>query len=173
MPDFRNGLKYSLLIHASLALLLVHPGCSGKGKGDSDQKPTGKNQGQQEKEKVAPKPENATKETIQVELVDVPVKKKPQPKHANSECPSGQSYGGLGIYETILDGRVYVTDSVKGYPGSDIGLQFGDIIVSPEFDKVKGEVGTEVNLIVRKRDGETKTYTVVRDKICIENTPSP
>ena len=175
MNDFRTGLKYSLLIHASLLLLLVHPGCNGLGFGGGGQEKPKQEQGkgeQENKEKIAGKPEKLKDTTLQVEIVDAPaLKKKSQPKHASAECPSGKSYGGLGIYEAQVGQEVIVSQAVKGYPGADIGLDFGDRILSPAPDAIKGEVGTEVNLIVRKASGETKTYTVMRDKICLESQP--
>ena len=170
---FKRSFQLSLAIHL-LPILLLARGCGGMdgGNGDKD-KGAGKEQGS--KDKIAEKmvKDKAKPKTIEVTLVHLKHPKqppKPKAKHADKECPSGKFYGGLGIYELgTTNGLTIVENAVKGYPGADIGLEFGDIILSPPQDQIKGEVGTEVTLIVKKnKNGDIKTYRVIRDKICLE-----
>lgn len=159
----RKSLRYSLYLHLSpLLFLLILHGCSGNGNGkdkDGKENGNGKNNNHEIKEK------DKKEEPVQITLQYGSTKSKPLNKVHDRDCKNG-FYGGIGIYSDVFDEQV-VSRIVRGYVGSDIGLEKGDRIVSPAEDTIKGEVGSELTLVVRKKNGDIKTYLILRDKICL------
>ncbi|MFV0591473.1 MAG: S41 family peptidase [Draconibacterium sp.] len=96
--------------------------------------------------------------------------------------PLKGNFEGIGISFTILKDTLLVTTTIAGGPSEKVGLRAGDRIVevdgkkiagiglknSDVFDMLRGDKGTEVNLIViRKSENEPLAFTIIRDKIPI------
>lgn len=87
----------------------------------------------------------------------------------DGECD--HSYGGIGVYMSMdLDnffetGYVEVTKVMYGYPAYEAGILVGDIIKEESGGLIRGEVGTDVRLIVLRNGIKYKT-TITRGKIC-------
>lgn len=96
-----------------------------------------------------------------------------------------ETYGGLGIhitYDTKSEG-IIILGIMPDAPALDADLKIGDVILSVDgtvvsqksfyecVDKLKGEAGSEVKLII-KRDNETLEKTVKREEIIPNNVES-
>lgn len=91
------------------------------------------------------------------------------------------SFGGIGIVFGKKDDEYVVISALPDNPGALAGIKNGDIIVSVDgtlvrelnmdevAQKIRGKVGTEVTLVVKDKNGNEKTVTVVRQDI---KTPS-
>ncbi len=90
------------------------------------------------------------------------------------------SFGGIGVYMGFKDGGVYVLGVIPDSPGEKVGLRAGDSILAvnsqpiEEIDpaevamKIRGEVGTNVELLIRRENEEDKTYTITREVIKVQ-----
>ena len=88
------------------------------------------------------------------------------------------SFVGIGVYMVKDEkaGRVLIYYPIPESPAEKVGIKAGDLIISvdgkeytaDDFDEIskyiKGEEGTTVNIVV-ERDGERKSFDVVRKKI--------
>lgn len=96
-----------------------------------------------------------------------------------------ETYGGLGIhitYDTKFEG-IIILGIMPDAPALDADLKIGDVILSVDgtvvsqksfyecVDKLKGEAGSEVKLII-KRDNDTLEKTVKREEIIPNNVES-
>lgn len=96
-----------------------------------------------------------------------------------------ETYGGLGIhitYDTKSEG-IIILGIMPDAPALDADLKIGDVILSVDgtvvsqksfyecVDKLKGESGSEVKLII-KRDNDTLEKTVKREEIIPNNVES-
>lgn len=96
-----------------------------------------------------------------------------------------ETYGGLGIhitYDTKSEG-IIILGIMPDAPALDADLKIGDVILSVDgtvvsqksfyecVDKLKGEAGSEVKLII-KRDNDTLEKTVKREEIIPNNVES-
>lgn len=172
--ELQGGFYKSLMIHLLVFMILSGgiKGCGRMGGGGSGNADKGEKEKQKQEEQQKIK-EIKKGEPVEVELVPMPkkalTKKEKRKKTAHEDVQCSLYYGGLGIYESVIDGKTVVAKAVPGYPGYEAGLEFGDIILEPEHDKIKGEIGTEVTLTVKKfSTQEIETITIVRDKICLE-----
>jgi C-terminal processing protease CtpA/Prc len=164
--NLNYGFKRSIVLHTILlALIIASPMCNSGVTGGNPPKDKGDTE---EVKKIIEKSVKDGKEPVEVKLIEMPLKSKA--KHGNQDCASGQFYGGIGIYQGITeDGRAIVHEAVVGYPGADAGLETGDLILMPDSDAIKGEIGSEVMLTVRKvKTGEVVILSLIRDKICVE-----
>lgn len=166
--------KYLIISVVLHALLFVGFGLSsgegegeGEGEGDSthqapessDTKIIDKPQEKQEIELIEITPE-------QQEILDQARKKqKEQEKQKESECK--ESFGGIGVMIAFGYEYTTITEAVKNYPAYNAGLQAGDIILEPSLLQIKGEIGTSVQLTI-KRGSNTFKIDLIRDKICID-----
>ncbi|MGM0370004.1 MAG: S41 family peptidase [Bacillota bacterium] len=78
-------------------------------------------------------------------------------------------YGGIGIMITLRDGKITIVSPFKGTPGSEAGLEAGDIIskvedqdtkgmqLSQAVDLMRGEPGTEVSLTIKRSKNKNMT----------------
>ena len=90
------------------------------------------------------------------------------------------SFGGIGVYMGFKDGGVQVMSVMPDSPGEQVGLQSGDSIlavdgtpvteISPEevAIRIRGESGTDVNLLIHREGEEDKTYTITRSIIKVK-----
>ena len=90
------------------------------------------------------------------------------------------SFGGIGVYMGFKDGGVQVMSVMPGSPGESAGLQAGDSIIAidgkPVSDispdevalKIRGEQGTNVDLLIHREGQEDKTYTITRNVITVK-----
>jgi hypothetical protein len=95
-------------------------------------------------------------ESVSVEIVSI--------DDVYGETPCDNWYGGIGIVQDILG---TITQVAPGYPAYRAGLKVGDVIFSYGNGPIRGEIGTEVIVII-VRNQETMTLTLVREKICVE-----
>lgn len=91
-------------------------------------------------------------------------------------------FGGLGIEVTMENGLVRVVSPIDDTPAARAGIQAGDLIIaldgkpvmgltlSEAVDQMRGKVGTDITLTVR-REGKEEPFdvTITRDKITIES----
>ncbi len=91
-------------------------------------------------------------------------------------------FGGLGIEVTMENGLVKVVSPIDDTPAAEAGIAAGDYIVeidgeavmgltlSEAVDKMRGKVGTEIDLLV-SREGEEGPldFTIIRDIIKIRS----
>ena len=91
-------------------------------------------------------------------------------------------FGGLGIEVTMENGVVKVVSPIDDTPAAAAGVQAGDYIVqiddepvmglslSEAVDKMRGKVGTEIDLLITRKDVEAPIeLTLVRDIIKIRS----
>lgn len=90
------------------------------------------------------------------------------------------SFGGIGVYMGFKDGGVQVLGVIPESPGEKVGLIAGDSILAVNSQpvseiepgevalKIRGKVGTDVELLIRREGEEDKTYTITRDIIKVK-----
>lgn len=90
------------------------------------------------------------------------------------------SFGGIGVYMGFKEKSVYILGVIPESPGEKVGLLAGDLILAvnsqpiEEIDpaevalKIRGEVGTKVELLIRREGEEDKTYTITREVIKVQ-----
>ena len=103
-------------------------------------------------------------------------------KFADMQVNTSGEFGGLGIEVTMENGVVKVVSPIDDTPAARAGIQAGDYIVqiddepvmgltlSEAVDKMRGKVGTEIDLLLT-REGEEAPIemTVIRDTIKIRS----
>jgi carboxyl-terminal processing protease len=90
-------------------------------------------------------------------------------------------FGGLGIEVTMEDGLVKVVSPIDDTPAFKAGIEAGDLIVqiddepvigltlSEAVEKMRGKVGTEIVVTIRRKDEDLFDVTIVRDIIKIRS----
>ncbi len=90
------------------------------------------------------------------------------------------SFGGIGVYMGFKDGGVQVLGVIPESPGEKVGLIAGDSILAVNSQpvseielgevamKIRGKVGTNVELLIHRDGEEDKTYTITRDIIKVK-----
>ena len=104
-----------------------------------------------------------------------------EPKlYSQLKAETSGSFGGIGVYMGFKDNRVYVLGVIPESPGEKVGLLPGDSILAvdsvpiEEIEpgevalKIRGEVGTEVKLLIHREGEEDKTYSITRDIIKVQ-----
>ena len=93
-------------------------------------------------------------------------------------------FGGLGIEVTMEGGYVKVVSPIDDTPAFRAGIEPGDLIthldgkpvqgltLSEAVEKMRGKVGTDIVLTVRRKDVQPLTITITRDKIRIRSVRS-
>jgi carboxyl-terminal processing protease len=93
-------------------------------------------------------------------------------------------FGGLGIEVTMENGFVKVVSPIDGTPAYRAGLQAGDFIthldgeavlgltLADAVDRMRGKVGTDITLTVRREEQEPFDVTITRDVIKIQSVRS-
>ena len=104
-----------------------------------------------------------------------------EPKLYNQlKADTSGAFGGIGVYMSFKDGGVQILNVIPNGPGDKSGLQAGDSILAvnsepvSEIDygevalKIRGEVGTPVELLIHREGEENKTYTITREVIKVQ-----
>ena len=90
------------------------------------------------------------------------------------------SFGGIGVYMGFKNNGVQIISVMPDSPGEKVGLQTGDEIIAVDGTpvneiaadevalKIRGESGTNVDLLIRREGQEDKIYTVTRDIIKVK-----
>ena len=90
------------------------------------------------------------------------------------------SFGGIGVYMGFKDGGVHVLSVMPDSPGEKVGLMAGDSILAVDSQpvseiepgevalKIRGEVGSDVELLIHREGEEDKTYKITREVIKVE-----
>jgi carboxyl-terminal processing protease len=99
-----------------------------------------------------------------------------------NESLSG-SFFGIGAQLTYEEGNIKIASVLPGSPanksgqieagdfivrvaqGKDSAVELAGFIVEDAVKLIRGKKGTEVNLTLRKKDGQLKTVSLIRDKI--------
>jgi carboxyl-terminal processing protease len=93
-------------------------------------------------------------------------------------------FGGLGIEVTMENGLVKVVSPIDDTPAAQAGLEPGDFLTHidgepvlgltlPEaVEKMRGPVGSKINLTVRREDREPFEVSIIRDVIRIKSVRS-
>jgi carboxyl-terminal processing protease len=93
-------------------------------------------------------------------------------------------FGGLGIEVTMDSGVVKVVSPIDETPAARAGIRAGDLIIaldgepvtglslSEAVDKMRGKVGTDIELTIRRGNQEPFQVTITREKITIQSVRS-
>ena len=105
-----------------------------------------------------------------------------EPKDFKEEQNSiNGSLCGIGIQFGLRDGKMLIIAPLEDTPGERAGLLAGDEIleingistkdmsIDKAADKIRGEKGTFVELLIKRKDVPNKKYTIVRDDIVIKS----
>ncbi len=97
--------------------------------------------------------------------------------YRNDQASSGGSFVGLGIEIESSDVGVRITAPMPGGPAAKAGLRAGDLIVQVDdkplrgvaladaIARMRGDVGTQVSLVVRREGADDFTLALTRDTI--------
>ena len=100
--------------------------------------------------------------------------------YSQLKADTSGSFGGIGVYMGFKEGGVYVLGVIPDSPGEKSGLMAGDSILAvnsqpiSEIDpgevalKIRGEVGSTVELLIHRDGEEDKTYTITREIIKVQ-----
>jgi len=104
------------------------------------------------------------------------------PKEFKEETESIQgSLKGIGVQIGTRDGKLLIIAPIEDTPGEKAGLLAEDeileingestkgITVDKAAEKIRGEEGTEVTLLIKRKNVPNKTYTIKRAKIEIKS----
>ncbi|MBR0103152.1 MAG: S41 family peptidase [Selenomonadaceae bacterium] len=90
------------------------------------------------------------------------------------------SFGGIGVYMGFKNGGVQVVNVIPDGPGQRAGLQAGDEILAVDglpveeispgevALKIRGEIGTPVELLIHREGSEDMTYNLTRENIQVK-----
>lgn len=93
-------------------------------------------------------------------------------------------FGGLGIEVTLEDGYVRVVSPIDDTPAAKAGIQAGDLIIALDgepvmgltlaeaVEEMRGEVGSDITITVRRGDEEPFDITITREVITIQSVRS-
>ena len=120
-------------------------------------------------------------ETMVASLND-PYTKFLDPKEFSEETGSIKgSLKGIGIQIGVKDGKLMVIAPIEDTPAEKAGLMADDEILSIDgkstkgitvdkaADQIRGEEGTNVTIVVKRKDQEPKSYTITRKEIEIKS----
>ena len=104
-----------------------------------------------------------------------------EPKlYSQLKADTSGTFGGIGVYMGFKNNVVQILGVIPEGPGEKSGLREGDSILAvnsepvSEIDygevalKIRGEVGTPVELLVHREGEEDKTYTITREIIKVQ-----
>lgn len=91
------------------------------------------------------------------------------------------SLKGIGIQIAVKDGKLMVIAPIEDTPAEKAGLKADDeileidgvstkgITVDKAADKIRGKEGTQVTLLIKRKDAQPKSYTITRAEIEIKS----
>lgn len=91
------------------------------------------------------------------------------------------SLQGIGIQIGMKDGQLVVIAPIEGSPADKAGIKTDDLIleidgvstkgitIDKAADKIRGNSGTQVTILVKRKDEEPKAYTITRAEIEIKS----
>ena len=100
--------------------------------------------------------------------------------YSQLKAETNGSFGGIGIYMGVKDKSIQVVGVIPDSPGAKAGLMANDEIIAVDGQpideipvdeivmKVRGEVGTNVDLLIRREGQEDKVYTLTREIIKVD-----
>ena len=104
------------------------------------------------------------------------------PKEFEEETSSIKgSLKGIGVQIGVRDGKLLIIAPIEDTPGERAGLLAEDeileidgastkgITVQKAADKIRGEKGTAVKLLIKREGQQNKLYTIIRDEIEIKS----
>ena len=104
-----------------------------------------------------------------------------EPKlYSQLKADTSGSFGGIGVYMGFKNNGVQILSVIPDGPGEKSGLRAGDSILAvnsepvSEIDygevalKIRGEVGTPVELLVHRDGEDDKVYTITREIIKVQ-----
>ena len=104
------------------------------------------------------------------------------PKEFEEETSSIKgSLKGIGIQIGVKDGKLMVIAPIEDTPAEKAGLLADDeileidgkstkgITVDKAADQIRGEEGTQVTLLIKRKDTEPKSYTITRAEIEVKS----
>lgn len=86
-------------------------------------------------------------------------------------------FGGIGVYMSFKNGGVQIMNVIPDGPAAQAGLLAGDEILAVDGQpveemspgevavKIRGQIGTPVELLIRREGAEDTTYNLTRDNI--------
>lgn len=108
-----------------------------------------------------------------------------EPKlYSQLKADTSGSFGGIGVYMGFREGGVFVLSVIPDSPGEKVGLMAGDSIIAVNSQpvseiepsevalKIRGEVGSAVELLIHREGEEDKTYTIQREVIKVQTVSS-
>ena len=108
-----------------------------------------------------------------------------EPKiYSQLKADTSGTFGGIGVYMNFKDNGIQILNVIPDGPGDRVGLKAGDSILAvnsepvSEIDygevalKIRGEVGTPVDLLIHREGEEDKTYTITREIIKVQTVAS-
>ena len=90
------------------------------------------------------------------------------------------AFGGIGVYMSFKNGGVQIMNVIQDSPGYRVGLEVGDEILAVDGVpveeispgevalKIRGEIGTNVELLIRREGSEDITYNITRENIQVK-----
>jgi len=102
----------------------------------------------------------------------------------NMQVQTKGEFGGLGIEVTMENGLVQVVSPIDDTPAARAGVQSGDLIIGLDGDPVmgltlseaveqmRGKVGTDITLTIRRGEQEPFEVTITRETITIQSVRS-
>lgn len=162
-PTFKKSLRTSFSLHILLFVLasgVLFKGCQGDSSNSTDKPNANSNITEAPKE-------------VEVEIVTEDDLKGPEPakkeKATERSCPK-EWYGGIGVINSVDTlGRAIITSVPKGYPADRAGFEVGDELIDG-CPKCIDEIGEEIDVSIRKNDGNVKEYHLIRERICVDRT---
>ena len=104
-----------------------------------------------------------------------------EPKlYSQLKAETSGSFGGIGVYMGFKDNGVQVLGVIPESPGEKVGLKAGDSILAvdsqpiEEIDpaevalKIRGKIGTDVELLIQRDGEENKIYKITREVIKVQ-----
>lgn len=91
------------------------------------------------------------------------------------------SLQGIGIQIGLREGQLVVIAPIEGSPADKAGIKTDDLIleidgvstkgitIDKAADKIRGDAGTQVTILVKRKDEEPKKYTITRAEIEIKS----
>jgi len=155
----KKAIQLSLLLHLSPLILFTYiPSCN---KGNGNVQHGNKNTNDSNKIKNNKFQELESFDVDTITESDLNSYKKVIQKRFTARKCVGPSYIGIGIgYRDKT-----VTEVPLVYPAAKAGVEVRDILMDNK--DYSGEVGTEVEVLVKKQNGTVKNYTMLLERICL------